>query len=119
MDPPDPHKPYQVHVKDQKAANDYRIMIQELIAHGTRVVYVVAPHYGLDINGARPILDDYVKDFLATNPPAPLIDFNDDRWAQYRDNPDYMIDEDHLSLAGVPVYSRLVIEQMHAVLHDQ
>ncbi len=118
--PPDPNVPFvRNNPKDQKAAEDYRIMIEELMAHGTRVVYVVAPHFGLYENGARQVFADYMRDFLASNPPAPLINFNDDRFAAIHDNPEYFIDEDHLSPAGVPVVSKLVIQQMHEVLHDQ
>jgi hypothetical protein len=117
--PLDPNVRFTKNPKDPKAAEDYRTMIQELIAHGTRVVYVVAPHYGLDVNGSRQVIGDYVRDFLATNPPAPLIDLTDPRFAALDDDPEYFIDEDHLSPAGIPVVSKLVIEQMHAVLHDQ
>jgi hypothetical protein len=117
--PLDPNVRFATTPKDPKAAEDYRTMIQELIAHGTRVVYVVAPHYGLDVNGSRQVIGDYVRDFLATNPPAPLIDLTDPRFAALDDDPEYFIDEDHLSPAGIPVVSKLVIEQMHAVLHDQ
>jgi len=119
LNPPDRNVPFARNPKDEKDAEDYRIMIAELMAHGTRVVYVVAPHYGLDVNGARQVMSKYLSDFLATNPPAPLINFNDDRFAEIHDNPEYFIDEDHLSPAGVPVVSKLVIEQMHEVLHDQ
>jgi hypothetical protein len=119
LTPPDPNVPFPRNAKDQKAADDYRIMIEELMAHGTRVVYVVTPHFGLYQNGARQAFADLVRDFLATNPPAPLINFNDDRFAAIHDNPEYFIDEDHLSPGAVPVVSKLVIEQMHEVLHDQ
>jgi hypothetical protein len=116
LEPPKTYVPYQPHKIDHKAAEDYRLLIQELIAHGTRVIYVVAPHYGLDLDGSRQILDQYKRDFLAIMPPAPVIDFNDDRYAAQRANPDNMIDEDHLSLDGVPVYSKLVIERMNEIL---
>ena len=119
LTPPDPNLPFVRKAKDQKAAEDYRIMIQELMAHGTRVIYVIAPHYGLGVGGARQVFQDYVRDFLATNPPAPVINFNDDRFAAIHDNPEYFIDEDHLSPAGIPVVSHLVIQQMNQVLNEQ
>jgi hypothetical protein len=119
LTPPDPNVHFARNPKDPKAAEDYRIMIEELMAHGTRVIYVVTPHYGLDAGGARQVFADNVRDFLATNPPAPLIDLNDDRFAAIHDNPEYFIDEDHLSPAGVPVVSKIVVQQMHEALHDQ
>jgi hypothetical protein len=118
MGPPDLNKPYPVTAIDPKAAADYRALIEELQASGTRIIYVVAPHYGLEIGGARQILADYVKNITAQLPPAPLIDFNDDRYASLR-NTDNMIDEDHLSDAGSVVFSRLVIERMNEILHEQ
>jgi hypothetical protein len=119
LEPRDPNNPYTAAVIDKKALDDYRAMIRELIDHHVRIVYVVAPHYGLEVGGAGPILAQYVQDFLAQVPPAPLIDFNDDQYAQLRANPDLMIDEDHLSLAGVPIYSKIVIERMHQALQDR
>jgi hypothetical protein len=111
-------------VLDQKAFDDYRIMVQELLAHGTRVVYVVAPHYRLEMDGSaqsgtEEAIQAYTRFFLASMPPAPVIDLDDPKYNAIRDNPNNMIDEDHLSDAGVPIVSKLVIERMHQALHDQ
>ena len=119
LQPPDQNVPYKKNTKDAKALEDYRIMIQELQAHGVRVVYTVAPHYGLDLGGAREVIAENVREFLAVMPPAPVIDFTDKQYAALDNDPNNMIDEDHLSLTGVPIFSKLVIERMHETLHDQ
>jgi hypothetical protein len=118
MPPIDPNAHYTPTKLDPKAVEDYQIMIRELMAHGTRIVYVVSPHYGPS-DGSKEILSQYTKDMLAILPPAPVIDLTEDRYAALNDNPDLMIDADHLSDAGVPIYSKLVIERLHEVLHDQ
>lgn len=102
---------------DARAAEDYRILVNELIAHGVRIIYVVSPHFGLDLDGSRQILDEYTRNFLATMPPAPVINFNDDQYAAIRADPNNMIDEDHLATPGVPIYSRLVMQRMQEILN--
>ena len=118
LEPIDPSKRYKVTRMDPVAVNNYRTLINELVAHNIRIIYVISPHYGLDIDGSRQILAQYAHDFLEIMPPAPVIDFNDDRYASLR-NGDNMMDEDHLNEHGAEVFSKLVVERMHEVLHQQ
>jgi len=117
LPPPGGH--YMTTPLDHKALDDYRIMTQHLLDHGTRVVYVVSPHYGLDLDGSGPILADYDRTVLAQMPPAPVIDFNGPEYKYFWDNPVNYNDVDHLSPAGADLITTLINQHMHELLHDQ
>ena len=104
---------------DPKSMNDYRTLTEDLIAHGTKIVYFISPHYGLGVPHARERYAQYARVVLAQLPPGPVINFNTDDYAWLHDDPIYFIDEDHLSPKGAAVVSKIVNEKMHALLKDQ
>ncbi len=118
-DPIDYVTPYPVHRIDDKSLNDYRQLVEDLMAHGTRVVYFINPHYGLGAPGAREVLAQAHRNILEALPPGPVIDFNADEYAWLHDNPDDFIDEDHLSPTGATIVTRIVNQKMHEFLGDR
>jgi hypothetical protein len=104
---------------DSEAAEDYRAVVQELIDHGIRVIYVASPLYGPHYAINQDTMATYMQSVMHTMPPAPIIDFNAPEYTSFRDDPNNYIDEIHLSPTGADKISALLNTRMHQILHDQ
>jgi hypothetical protein len=119
---PPPPKPFQVYDRipwDEKAVDDYRALMEELLSRGTRVIYVVYPHYGMDVDGTMGVRSEYIRRLLARLPKAPVIDFYADDLKDFRSNPDNFMDDMHLNAHGSDLLSDYLNRRMHAILKDQ
>ncbi len=113
---PEPPKVKMNMNQDPQAVEDYRALVQELIAHGVRVIYVVYPVYTPAYDFNRDALLAYRKHFPATLPPAPIIDLNAPEYKSFRDDPANYIDEIHLSRTGADKLTGLINTRMHQLL---
>jgi hypothetical protein len=105
--------------QDPEAIGDYRRVVEELMVHGTRIVYVAYPFYGPAYNYNKDVIENYMH-FAATEmPPAPIIDFNAPEYAAFRNDSTNYLDEIHLSPTGADKLCRMLNERMHEALHDQ
>ena len=102
--------------QDPQAIEDYRVLIQELEAHGVRVIYVVYPVYTPAYDFNRNALLAYRSNFPATLPPAPIHDLNQPHYNSFRDEASNYIDEIHLSRTGADKLTDILNVRMHRLL---
>jgi hypothetical protein len=103
---------------DPVAAEDYRTVIQELIDHGTRIIYVASPLYGPHYAINEDVVANYMQWVAHNLPQAPVIDFNSPEYASFRNDPNNYIDEIHLSPIGAIRLSKLLNIRIHQILRD-
>ena len=113
---PEPPKAKMNMTQDPQAIEDYRALVQELQAHGVRVIYVTYPVSTPAYDFNRDALLAYRKHVPATLPPAPILDFNEPQYAWFRNDPANYIDEIHLSRTGADKLSDLINTRMHQLL---
>jgi hypothetical protein len=104
--------------QDPEAVADYRALVEELMAHGVRVIYVASPLLGSSYEPNKQTMQDYMASVARTMPPAPLIDFNGPEYAAFRDDNTNFIDNVHLSPKGAETLSQLLNIRMHQILGD-
>ena len=105
--------------QDPAAVKDYRELVQELLAHGIKVVYVVYPLFGPSYAYNKDEMAQYMESVKQNMPSAPLIDFNTSEFDAFRNDPNNYMDEVHLSEAGSTIFSPIVNARVHQALHDQ
>ncbi len=113
---PEPPKVKMNMKQDAQAIEDYRTLVQELEAHGTRVLYVVYPVYTPAFDFNHDALLAFRKSFPATLPPAPILDLNQPQYKAFRDDPANYIDEIHLSRKGADQLTDMINARMHELL---
>ena len=101
---------------DPKAAEDYRDVVEDLLRHNVRVIYVVAPRWHGFHGEPPPVLVSYQQWFLSHMPSAPVIDFNSPEYDAYARNPQLMVDVEHLSDLGTETYDRLLAARVAQIL---
>ena len=104
---------------DPESAEDYKMVVQELIDRGTRIIYVTNPLYGPHYAINQDTVANYMQWSARTMPPAPIIDFNAPEYAYFRDDPNNYVDAIHLSSAGADKLSKLINVRMHQILESR
>ncbi len=113
---PEPPKVRMNMKQDPQAIADYCALVQELQAHGVRIIYVVYPVYTPSYDFNRDALLAYRKSFPATLPAAPILDLNAPQYKAFRDDPANYIDEIHLSRKGADKLTGILNTRMHELL---
>ncbi len=101
---------------DAQARNDYRALVEELVASGTKIVYVTYPMYEPGYEPNKEKYDRYLADIRQILPPAPLIDFNGPEYFSFRNDASNYIDDVHLSASGTEKFSRMLRDQVAKAL---
>jgi hypothetical protein len=104
---------------DPVAVEDYRALIQELAASGTRIVYVIDPLYDPQFQFNRGVYEQYKQFIHTTMPPAPVIDFNAPEYTEFRKDANNFIDDVHLSATGAETISHILNERLQQVLNTK
>ncbi len=113
---PEPPKAKMNMKQDPQAIEDYRALVEELQAHGVRVIYVVYPVYTPAFDFNRDALLAFRASLPATLPTAPILDLNAPEYKGFRDDPANYIDEIHLSRTGADKLTDIINTRMHELL---
>jgi hypothetical protein len=102
--------------QDSVAVADYQALSRELLASGTRVVYVVDPLYEPQFENNTQEMAWYMKTMHETLPAAPYIDLNAPEYFAFRNDAGNFIDDVHLSAAGTETLSKILNTRLQQVL---
>ena len=102
--------------KDPVALEDYRGLVEDLGAHGVKVIYVTYPLYAPFYAVNAEVLAAYSKEIAEMMPAGPMIDFNTPEFAEFRGDATNYVDKIHLSAAGSEKLTRIINERMHQIL---
>ena len=103
---------------DPQAIADYRSLIQELEAHGVKIVYVVPPLYQPLYDANRAQFEQFLQSMQTILPPAPLIDFTGPAYAVYNREPKNFSDGHHMSPYGAVEISRILDRKLRELLRS-
>lgn len=101
---------------DQQAIAYYRSLIENLQAHGIKVVFLVPPLYLPLYDENRTQFDQFLQSMQAALPPARIIDFTGPEFAAFNSNPKNFSDGVHMSPDGAAQISKILDEKLHALL---
>ena len=102
-----------------QAVADYRALVQDLLDHHVKVVYVVYPLFAPVYAYEKQAWAQYLASVRQNMPAAPLLDFNAPEYGFITENPVNYVDEIHMSAAGSAVFTPVLNEKLHEALKDR
>jgi hypothetical protein len=116
---PEPGDPKLDVSQDPKALGDYRGLVDDLTAHGVRVIYFYYPFSEWNYQYNHEGLVSYVQAVARNMPPEPTIDFNSPQYEFFRnDATNYVVDAIHLSPKGADTLTRLLNRRLQEILQN-
>ncbi|HEV2578969.1 MAG TPA: hypothetical protein VGU25_17315 [Acidobacteriaceae bacterium] len=104
---------------DPEGIRDYDALLSELRSHEIKIVFVVPPVRANILEARRGFLQSYRLRVNPIRPGEALIDFNSNKYDEFRKNPDNYIDDAHLTPAGAQEISRALNEELQLILARQ
>jgi hypothetical protein len=105
--------------QDPRAVADYRGLVEDLIAHGVRIIYFYYPLLESNYQYNHEEMARYVQSVAQNMPSEPFIDFNSPEYVSFRSDVGNYVDGIHLSRKGAETLSRLLDQRIHVILQSQ
>jgi hypothetical protein len=100
---------------DRQSLADLRALVEELIAHGLKIVYVVPPVQGLSWQVNHNLFTDYVETRKKDLPSAPIIDLTGEEYEWFRADTSNFCDGPHVTPKGAEKITAILNDRLHAI----